>query len=99
MDWCCQHFKFRAELVGLRGFSIRVGDSENSNPEFFLQFRTSDAGEKFTINEKISLVIGEESKFTFCPWCGKNSLKFYKKTYKSLVRDEYIIDLLNFETR
>ncbi len=88
MNWCCQKFKFRFEFAGLRGLSLCIKKSENSESEFFMQFRIVDDGEFLTFNEDVRVVFAEESSIQFCPWCGKKLSITYRNVPQEFVRND-----------
>ncbi len=88
MNWCCQKFKFRFELAGLRGLSLCVKKSGNLESEFFMQFRIVDGGEFITFNEDVRVVFAEESSIQFCPWCGKKLSAVYRNIPQGFIRND-----------
>jgi hypothetical protein len=94
MKWCCFGFKVGYESAGRRGGAILVGRDSVGAPDISLQFRAVDKGREDSIrggDAPISLV--EDIRFAFCPWCGRNALKWYRKNIDALFRPDLKIPL------
>jgi hypothetical protein len=69
------------------------GDSKES-PVFFLEFSGLPFGQQLTEAAADALsyagisrvVLGSRLPLVFCPWCGRNLAKRYKKHWKELIR-------------
>lgn len=90
--WCCFKLRILHEAAGKRTFSLIVDLDNNGNPIFFIQYRAVEEGEDILkhyggINAIISLI--QESKIEFCPYCGRNLNKQYKKNIDSILNRQY----------
>ena len=90
MRWCCPGFHGHFEKAGKRLFCI-FADTTGSTPCFVLQFRANERQIDINSPEPISLI--GEIVISFCPWCGRNLLKFYRKRIDELARNELRIPL------
>lgn len=89
MKWCCVGFKGNYEQAGQRGTSILVGRDSLGAPEVTLQCRVVDKGQEGAIdcdNYPISIVT--DLRIVFCPWCGRNVEKWYRKEVDTLFRPD-----------
>jgi len=76
MTFCCDAFKSNFEMVGTRGFSVFSVQFEKEEVDFIVQHRAMEAGEVPPVTSSpLSLV--SEMHIRFCPWCGKELVKFY----------------------
>jgi len=88
--WCCSGFRFRAEEVGKRGLAIQVREGASGQPRFVLQSRAVDHGNEPFVDAGRPLTLVSESEFRYCPWCGKESARWYAKTWRELIKPEII---------
>ena len=87
MKWCCIGFKGNIQMAGLRGYSIFVSSMNRMNPVFIMQHRTLDPGAGIPKTEQ-ALTIVSDIQISFCPWCGVDLHRFYRKHYQELDRSE-----------
>lgn len=87
MKWCCVGFEGNFQMAGSRGFSIFVSTKNRQNPVFIMQHRTLDPGVAIPNTEQ-ALTIVSDIQISFCPWCGTDLHKFYRKRYQELDRHE-----------
>jgi len=92
MKYCCEAFKHAFNKKQGRGFSVFSAEDYSNNPIFYLYYKviSSDSEQKvveFLSKEKpdVSLSLASETVIIYCPWCGKNLLRFYKKTWKEIL--------------
>ena len=90
MKWCCPAFEGTFADAGKRGVGIFV-DTNNPIPMFVLQFRASDSPINLNHSEPISSVV--DVVITYCPWCGVNLGKAYKRNTEELARNDLRIPL------
>ena len=92
--WCCPAFKFRFDEASKRGLAIVVA-SRAGQPRFVLQSRAIDAGGESLVRAELPIMVVSENEFHYCPWCGRNLNKWYKKGWRALIRPE--IPLIRIE--
>jgi hypothetical protein len=80
-------FEGNFQMAGFRGFAIFVSTKNRQNPVFIMQHRTLDPGVAIPNTEQ-ALTIVSDIQIGFCPWCGMNLHKFYRKRYQELDRHE-----------
>jgi hypothetical protein len=80
IKWCCEWMKEMHARYGERGFGALVS-TDLGVTRFLLQCRIADKGKELLVKGPgdfpISLV--EEMAMSFCPACGVNLEKFYRK--------------------
>ena len=86
MKWCCMGFEAGYDAAGQRGSAILVGRDSLGAPEFTLQFRVADKGQEETVKSDNPLSLITDVRFVFCPWCGRNAVKFYGERVDALFR-------------
>jgi hypothetical protein len=85
MEWCCQVFRGWLGHAGHRGLGVFVSTEKDPSPSFILQFRAQQPGEPIPHTQNpLSSVL--DVNIHFCPWCGTNLDKFYRKTFNELNR-------------
>jgi hypothetical protein len=87
MNWCCLAFKEHFSLAGMRGLGVFVSMKGGPPPAFILQHRSLDPGASLKQTE-VPLALVSDSHICFCPWCGANLRKHYKKTVQNLDRSD-----------
>ncbi|MCX5659468.1 MAG: hypothetical protein NTW19_07060 [Planctomycetota bacterium] len=89
MDYCCDAFSGMAADVGMSGFSIECVYL-NGQPTVMIYFRAVPAGERVALSgmdlksvagKQTRLILASRTRLLFCPWCGVNLDKFYKKKW------------------
>jgi hypothetical protein len=92
MKWCCQIFEGWHRESGKRGLGVFVDTSTYDKPLFLLQFRAIDSDLKFpnfqTTNDNMIVSPIAEIGITFCPWCGRDLMKWYKNDLRALVKND-----------
>lgn len=87
VKWCCGGFRASYEGAGSRGVGLLVVRTEDDRePRFILQFRAVDIGSSFSHQGPEPLSVVSEVRLRWCPWCGRNLSKWYKKAWPDLVR-------------
>ena len=82
MKWCCLPFQSHKENAsGSRGFAIAFGKRETGENECILQFRSVNQGEEKSVSSAVPLSLMEEIRIQYCPWCGRELMKWYKKNF------------------
>jgi hypothetical protein len=89
MKWCCSIFEDLVDCAGERGLAIIVATLKDDR--FLLQFRAVEVGHALGYNEVPVAVEGHRVIF-FCPGCGVNLAKFYKKSMDALRRQDLLPD-------
>lgn len=86
MKWCCPGFEGFYGNAGQRGAGILIGRDSTGRPEFTLQYRAVDEGEDISINSEglVSRIV--DVGMQYCPWCGRNLVKWYGKHVDQLYR-------------
>jgi hypothetical protein len=90
MKWCCTHFEEHYNNAGKRGLSVVVGTGVLHPTTFFLQHRSLNVGSKEP-TEPFDLILISQTTITFCPWCGHNLQRWYGKSAKELIKEEFIL--------
>ena len=91
IKWCCRTLRDSVSESGRRGLAIFLNDV--GDPAFFvIQFRAIEPGAPDPESES-PLTLGVETGIRFCPWCGTNLLRFYRKHLKALARPEFVMPL------
>ena len=89
--WCCPGFEFAFRQAGERGFGV-FADTSASPVLFVLQHRALDPGATVpTYSGHMSVIT--QVGITYCPWCGRELLKWYKKSLPELYRGDLIVSL------
>lgn len=83
IQWCCIGMKAHLRQSTERGFSVLCSKNEFGEIEFVLRYRAIDDGTILPVfDAPISLI--SEININYCPWCGQNLLKCYKKYIEKL---------------
>ena len=88
MKWCCIGFKGNYEMAGQRGTSILFGRDSLGAPEVTLQCRAVDKGQEAPIKSDNPISIVTDIRIVFCPWCGRDVEKWYRKEVDDLFRPD-----------
>jgi hypothetical protein len=86
MKWCCSTFQSRYEHAGQTGFAVLVGRDAARNPQFTVQCRAVDQDLESAVKPEIPTQIVSDMQIDYCPWCGRNLLKWYGKSVDALYR-------------
>jgi len=86
MNWCCVQFQNHYATAGEMGLSILVGRDNSGNPEFTLQCRAIDLDVQNIPITDFPITTVLDSRILFCPWCGRNLRKWYRKDIDALYR-------------
>jgi len=86
MKWCCESFQNSFNNKNNRGFAYII-EKLTSDDElyFFIQFRAVEEGKQQELKSNTPVSIEGKECIWFCPNCGKNLKKFYKKSMKEMV--------------
>ncbi len=87
MKWCCPVFKSWYENAEFRRFAFLVESSESGKPEFIVQYKSvedKDIDKLPILN--LPITITGQLRIVYCPSCGKNLEKMYKKQVGELSR-------------
>ena len=87
MNWCCMGFEGHCLAAGGRGFSVLVSTRDGPAPSFILQHRALDPGAEVPPSTS-PLSFVSDVKIRFCPWCGVNLSKWYRRTFGELDRSD-----------
>jgi hypothetical protein len=91
--YCCLPFEDALSQAGNRGLAIVVDISPTGAVEFILQHRAVDAGAPAPTDYAGALVLVNDARIGFCPWCGKRLATFYADRATKLARPGFRIDL------
>lgn len=86
MKWCCSTFKSRYEHAGETGFAVLVGRDLASKPQFLIQHRAVDLGMEHAVKPEIPTRVVSDVQIDYCPWCGRQLSKWYRKDVDALYR-------------
>lgn len=86
MKWCCVVFEGHYGMAGQRGYAILVGRNSSGAPEFTMQYRAVDEGQEQSLHPDVPMSTVIEVGFAYCPWCGRNALKWYGRHVDELFR-------------
>lgn len=103
MKWCCEGLKQAFEDRHNRGIYIYCEPDHSllkCGPTFWMGMRsvnTEDSGRFSELmktvaqdnTDSLPITIGTWRRVKFCPWCGKNLERYYKKNFDMLI-DETI---------
>ena len=86
MKWCCKVMQGWYQIRGDRGFSVKVNE-RSGQYRFVMQHCALEPGIRLPddFNEPVSII--SELVVLYCPWCGKNLEKFYKKNLSDLCKE------------
>lgn len=84
VNWCCPGLEFQYVRGGERGVAVLYKNTDGE-VKFFLQFRALERGVQRLANAPpIPVSLIEQVPISFCPWCGKQLVKHYKKQIERL---------------
>ena len=93
IKWCCEAFRNNYDLAGDRSIAVLVDRYSDGEPEFLLQSRAFERGqEPPDLSTAVPMSLVTESRMQFCPWCGRNLARWYRKTIDALMRPGFKID-------
>lgn len=88
MQYCCVQFFSLCNEAGTRGVGLIV-DASETKPAFFLQWRGMENGEDTSsLSSAVPLELATELGILFCPWCGVDLNKFYRKCVGQMSRPD-----------
>jgi hypothetical protein len=90
--WCCLSFKGKVQEAGERGFGVFL-DNTAEPPFFVIQHRSLDPGVANPPYTDTPLNLVCSTVITYCPWCGKELLKWYKRDLSKFSRTDLVIPL------
>jgi hypothetical protein len=82
MKWCCDFFEQMYISKEQRGFAIVL--EEDQEPYFSLQFRAVLEGKETDVKSNSPVSLKGKTAIKYCPSCGKQVLKYYKKYLNEL---------------
>jgi hypothetical protein len=91
MKWCCSQCEHALNNTGKRGFSIVVGTGSIKPLVFFLQHRSLDIRESGPSEPFPPYLLASQVAINHCPWCGHNLQRWYGKSAKELIKEEFIL--------
>lgn len=83
-DFCCSLFASNVKSPNERGLCIVPCRSSKHGDFFFLEFHAVAPEDEGNLDTAIAVCTGEQHAIQFCPWCGVNLKKFYRKTFDTL---------------
>ncbi len=86
MKWCCPGFEAFYNNAGQQGAGILVGRDSIGEPEFTMQYRAADAGERLAISSEGPILSVVDIRMQYCVWCGRNLDKWYGSKVDVLYR-------------
>jgi hypothetical protein len=93
INWCCEPFKHSYDLAGDRSIAVLIDRNSEGEPEFILQSRAFEKGQEPPgLSTVVPMSVVTESQMQFCPWCGRNLAKWYRKTIDVLIRPNFKIN-------
>lgn len=90
IKWCCAPFRNAFDAKGQRGLSIIVARNFQGNLRFFCQHRAIEHGEQPPPSTK-PLATVSESLIEYCPWCGRELGKWYRRNLDAMVTSGFKI--------
>ncbi len=79
-------------LAGRRGFGLVVGSRPDQTVSFILQHRAVESGEEDRLKaEGCAVSLVSELRLQFCPWCGRNLLKWYGAEVGKVINDQFLM--------
>ena len=90
VSWCCAGFAHHYKSAGQAGACVIALDVLGE-VEYVLQFRTFEIGSQSSVQVApgTMITLGCDVGLTFCPWCGRNLRRHYRKVERQLVRHEF----------
>ena len=92
VKWCCSPFQRVYERAGDRSIAVLVDRYKNGDPTFILQARAFEKGQEPALNLPVAMSLVIEETMNYCPWCGTNLLRFYRKQIDRLARPDLKIE-------
>lgn len=93
IDWCCVFFKSSYDAAGDRSIAVLVDRHADDTPEFILQSRAFMKGEEPPdMHTRVPMSLVTEAQVRFCPWCGRNLARWYKRDVDRLLRHGFKIE-------
>ena len=89
MKWCCLTFKSWYQSAGGRGITVLVGRNSTGGPEFVLQHRSIDKEISSLPVTDYPISVVSDTYISFCPWCGRDLARWYRKHIDELHRPEF----------
>lgn len=84
INWCCPGLEFQYSRGGDRGVAVLYKDIDGE-VKFSLQFRALERGVTRLANAPpIPVSLIEQIPISYCPWCGKQLVKHYRKQVERL---------------
>ena len=97
MKWCCAGFESFYGNAGHQGAGLLVGRDSLGEPEFIMQYRATDTGQKIEFSSEDPIAPVVDVRLQYCPWCGRNLEKCYGNIVEDLYRPHLRIPLYSPE--
>lgn len=98
--YCCARFGEAIENAGKNGLSVIAQADINNKPFFIMIFRSLDNDDQKEYAEivgktgyKKKVCLATELSIQYCPWCGKNLQRFYRKDWVNMVGERLELPL------
>jgi hypothetical protein len=93
MKYCCDDFETAYKTYPKRGISVLTREYQYvEEPTFILLFVSVDQDDEKILKKldesglPIPYSIATERVIMYCPWCGQNLSRFYKKNWKNMMK-------------
>lgn len=86
--WCCRVFADHYEQAGERGLTVLVLESSQQGPRFVLQHRAAEPRDEGRVVTPVPVSLVSESDIFYCPWCGRDLSRWYRKHWRELIRPD-----------
>lgn len=84
--WCCSSFRQSFDNAMHRGLGVLVHEFEDE-PLFRIQYRAVDVKDENSLPAiPIPVALASQASIKFCPWCGRHLAKYYRSSWKELIR-------------
>ena len=85
MKWCCYAFEGNFGNGNQRGVVVKVIKENDGEVSFIHHFRSVEKGKEKNVKSEVPISYTIEPRILFCPWCGRNLAKHYKKQIEELL--------------
>ena len=91
MKWCCEAFRFAFDERHDRGIFVfcELPTAVESGPTYWIAMRSVRLvdRDRFAqqVQQTVPITIATWRRIKYCPWCGRNTHRFYRKTYQHLL--------------
>lgn len=84
--WCCPAFQGHYQNAGERTFSVLVDRDSSKGSVFIFQHRALNPGDELPASLEVPVSTISEVRIHFCPWCGRDLGRWYKRWVDELRR-------------